>query len=74
MPGPTTTPRNTPFPPQTQAAGLRSLAMIGRGVAAAARIAAAVHMAESAAAAQSPRDQAARLRELIASMSTGGAG
>jgi hypothetical protein len=68
--GSTTTAHNTGSPRQTQAAGLLSLAAIGQDIAAAARVAAAVHMAESALTAQNPRDQAARLRELVASMTT----
>lgn len=60
---------------QTQASGLltphRTLAAIGADIAAAARVAAAMHMAESAPAAQNPRDQAARLRDLVAAMQGG---
>ena len=67
--------RPTLSPPQThktQAAGLfqrRTLAQIGADITAAARVAAAVHMADAAPHAQNPRDQAARLRDLIATMS-----
>lgn len=60
---------------QTQACGLltrhRTLAGIGTDIAVAARVAAAIHMAESAPTAQNPRDQAARLRDLVASMKGG---
>ncbi len=62
---------------RTQAHGLltrgRTLADIGADIATSARMAAAIHMAESAPTAQNPRDQAARLRDLVASMSSGGA-
>jgi hypothetical protein len=58
---------------QTQASGLiaqrRTLSHIGSEIAAAARVAAALHMAERAPTAQNPRDQAARLRDLVAAMS-----
>lgn len=61
-------------PLQTQAKRLhatrRTLAEIGTGIATAARMAAAVHMAEAAPNAQNPRDQASRLRDLVASMAT----
>jgi hypothetical protein len=73
--GPTPPPTSAHFTLQSQAAGLfphhRTLASVGRDTATAARLAAAVHMAESASPAQNPRDQAARLRELIASMNGG---
>ena len=51
--------------------GRRTLAAIGTDIATSARMAAAMHMAESAPAAQNPRDQAARLRELVTSMGGG---
>jgi len=58
-------------PRETQARGLlrhhRSLLDLGADITAAARIAAALHMADAAPHAQNPRDQAARLRELVAS-------
>lgn len=75
MPGPTTTANTPAFPLQTQAAGLythhRTLASIGRDAATAARLAGAFHMAESASPAQNPRDQATRLRDLVAAMNGG---
>jgi len=65
---------------QTQASALASthrarptLATVGADIAAAARVAAALHMAESAPRAQFPRDQASQLRDLVASMSNQGA-
>ena len=71
---------NTPGSPalglQSQARGLlsrgRTLAAIGTDVVTSARMAAAIHMAESAPVAQNPRDQAARLRDLVTSMVSGG--
>ncbi|MDP1660502.1 MAG: hypothetical protein Q8L55_01190 [Phycisphaerales bacterium] len=65
---------------QTQASALTSthrarpsLATVGSDIAAAARVAAALHMAESAPRAQFPRDQASQLRDLVASISGQGA-
>lgn len=49
----------------------RTLTQIGTDIAAAARLAAATHMAASAPNAQITRDQATRLRELVASMAIG---
>jgi hypothetical protein len=73
--GPFNTPAAAHSPPQSQAAGLfthhKTLASVGRDTTTAARLAAALHMAESALPAQNPRDQATRLRELIASMNGG---
>ncbi len=74
---------NTPAPlgqthpaRDSQARGLvtggRNLAAIGAEIATSARMAAAIHMAGSAPTAQNPRDQAARLRDLVASMTAGG--
>jgi len=77
MHGPTNTPAQTHSPRDSQAGGLftngRTLASIGTDIATTARMAAAIHMAESAPTAQNPRDQAARLRDLVAAMSSGGA-
>lgn len=69
----TLTPRQAPH---TQAAGLfhaRNLANIGADITTAARVAAVLHMADAAPHAQNTRDQAARLRDLVASMTGGGA-
>lgn len=77
MHGQSNTPAHPAFTAKTQADRLlatrRTLAQIGADIATAARMAAATHMAASAPDAQNPRDQAATLRDLVSSMSAGGA-
>ena len=77
MHGQTNTPAPLYFTAKTQADRLlatrRTLSQIGADIATAARLAAAQHMAASAPNAQNPRDQAATLRDLVASMTNGGA-